>query len=106
MIQSGDLKKRIELQSASKVQDGMGGYSEAWSTNKTVSAGIWPVSANERIQGATPTMTISHRIRIRYRSGVTPGMRIKFGARYFSIVSIINPNEAGELLDILAKEVL
>jgi SPP1 family predicted phage head-tail adaptor len=104
MILSGDLKKRIELQAMTKTPDGQGGFNSTWNTLDTVWAAIWPTSASERIQGNQPTMTISHRIRIRYRANVKASMRIKFGTRYFSIVSIINPEERRELLDIMAKE--
>lgn len=103
----GDLNKRITFQSQTKTADGMGGFSVVWaaiSAPATVWAGIWPVSANEQVQANATTMTISHRIRIRYLPGIKGHYRIKFGTRYFSIVSIINPNERGEWLDILAKE--
>jgi SPP1 family predicted phage head-tail adaptor len=47
---------------------------------------------------------ISHRIRIRYRSGVTPVCRILFKTRYFNIVSVINIDEKKEFLELICKE--
>ena len=100
----GDLNKRIELQYTTKTPDGMGGWINVFVTAATVFAAIWPVSASEQIQAAQQVMTISHRIRIRYRSVFKSSWRVKFGTRFFSIVSIINPNEAGKYLDIMCKE--
>ena len=82
----------------------MGGQTVTYATESVVWAALWPVSASEMAKGSTPTMEITHRIRIRYLSGLLATWRIKYGERYFNIVSIVNPNEANEVLDILAKE--
>jgi SPP1 family predicted phage head-tail adaptor len=82
----------------------MGGFSLSFVTAATIWAAIWPVSANEVVAANATSMVISHRIRIRYRSVLKSSWRLKFGNRYFAIVSIINPNEAGEFLDLLVKE--
>jgi len=100
----GDLNKRIILQYETKVSDSMGGFTTVWNDAATVFAAIWPTSAAELIQSMQTDMVISHRIRIRFRSVLRPSWRIKFGTRYFNIVSIINPNEKNEYLDIMARE--
>ena len=103
-MRAGQLNKTIVLQEPTRTADGMGGSTETWSDNATIWAAIWPISANEVIRSSQAVMEISHRIRIRYRSGVLSSWRIKFGARYFNIISIINKNESNEYLDIMAKE--
>lgn len=101
----GDLNKRINIQAQTKTPDGMGGYQVVWATiAASVAAAIWPVSAAETIQAAMPTMTITHRIRIRYKSGLKAAWRIAWDGRYFNIVSIVNPNMANRWLDIMVKE--
>ena len=100
----GDLNKRIEIQAATKASDLMGSFTETWGTIATVWAAIWPLSATETVQSMQTGMTISHRIRIRYRSTFLPFWRLKFGNRYFNIVSILNPNEKNEYLDLMCKE--
>ena len=101
----GDLRHRVELQSVTRVADGMGGFSDTWALVDKVRAAIWPVSAKEQMRADAPTMTITHRVRIRYYADLTPAWRIMFGTRYFSIVSIVNLNEKKEMLDLLCKEV-
>ena len=100
----GDLSRRIELQSPVDVSDGMGGASRTFKLEGIVWSAIWPVSATERIQANAPTLVISHRVRIRYRDDIAPDWRIKYRHRYFSIVSIVNANEADRQLDLLCRE--
>lgn len=102
----GDLNKRINFQYMTKTPDGMGGWISVWTNVCTVFAAIWPVSAKEQIEAMQSVMTISHRIRIRYRSVLKPSWRVKFGDKYFAIVSIINPNMGNKYLDLMVKEAI
>jgi SPP1 family predicted phage head-tail adaptor len=101
----GELDKRIIIESDTKVSDDMGGYTTTWATYTTVWAAIWPMSAKEQLQNMQSNMEVSHRIRIRYMDSFSNDYRIKYGSRYFNIVSVINPREKGEWLDLLCKEV-
>lgn len=102
----GELKKRIEIQTPTKVSDGMGGFVLSFSTMATIWGSLWPISASEQIQSMQPGMIVTHRIRIRYRSVLRPDWRLKYGNRYFNIVSILNPNTANKMLEILCKEAI
>lgn len=101
----GELNKRVDIQAQTKVSDSMGGFTTTWTTlASSVAAAVWPVSANDVVQANAITMVITTRIRIRYRSVMKSAWRIKYGNRYFSIVSIIDQNEKHEFLDLLCKE--
>jgi len=101
----GDLNKLISIIGTTRISDDMGGFIETDTTiASNIWAAIWPISASEQVQAMSTTMTISHRIRIRYRSVLKSFWRIKFGTRYFSIVSIVNPSERNEWLDLMCKE--
>ena len=100
----GDLKNRIILQYKTRVPDGHGSFNESFVDACTIFAAIWPVSATETIQAGATAMVATHRIRIRYRTILKPYWRVKFGNRYFAIVSIVNPSEANKMLDLLCKE--
>lgn len=100
----GDLNKRITIQYATKASDGMGGFTLTWTNGDIIWAAIWPISANETVQSMQTDMIITHRIRIRYRSVFKPSWRLKFGNRYFNIISILNPNERNEWLDLMCEE--
>ena len=102
----GDLNKIIDIQSKTKTSDGLGGFTETYSTRYSgVYAAINQVSAQEQMQSNQMNMSIIYRIIIRYHGGIKPDWRIKYANRYFSIMSIVNPNEANERLELLCKEI-
>ena len=103
-MQIGALNKEIIIQDKTQVSDNMGGFTDTWGNLYTLFSAIWPVSSKEQISSMQLSMTISHRIRIRYRTGISASYRVKFGSRYFSIVSIINPNERNQWLDLVCRE--
>jgi SPP1 family predicted phage head-tail adaptor len=107
MLQAGQLNKCVTLQSKTKTADDMGGYDVTWENEVTDTwAAIWPVSASDFVRTSQEAIVVTHRIRIRYRSGVKSDWRIKYKSRYFDIVSIINPNESDEMLELMCKEVM
>ena len=106
MTHIGSLDKRVTLQYPTMVADGMGGFTETWTTAATVWGSIWPVSASEQVKAGTQTMVASHQIRIRYRTVLRASWRVLYNGRYFSIVSITDPSEKHEWLDLLCKESL
>jgi len=100
----GLLNKRVLWQYKTRVSDGMGGFTESYVDSCTTWSAIWPVSSAEVVAANSTSLVVSHRIRIRYRSTFKASWRGKFGTRFFSIVSVLNPNERCEYLDILCKE--
>jgi len=105
-MRSGDLRHSVDLQSTASVPDGMGGDTLTWSTQATVRAAIWPVSVKEQVRAGAETMVGTHNVRIRYLPGVSAAWRVKFGARYFSIVSIVDHEERNVQMDLLCREVM
>ena len=103
-MQPGDLNKRMTIQYPTKVSDGMGNFTDTWNDSDTIWVALWPISATEVIRSMGAVMIISHRIRARYRRDLRPSWRLRFGNRYFNIVSIINQGERNEYLDMMAKE--
>jgi SPP1 family predicted phage head-tail adaptor len=99
-----DLNKRVTLQKPERTPDGRGGFTVTWSDAATVWAAVWPVGANEIIQSDKQTMTVSHRIRTRYRSTVKASWRVSYAGRYFNIVSVVDPDTAHRWIDILCRE--
>jgi len=82
----------------------MGGFSENYVTSTTVFAAIWPTSSKELVALNATTFEITHKIKVRFRSTISTACRVKFGTRYFAIVSMINPSEKNEHLELLCKE--
>lgn len=103
-IRAGQLRHRIELQEETKAPDGSGGWIDTWATYATVWAKIIPLSGSEGIFGMQLQDTITHDIMIRYRPGVAPVHRVKYGERVFNIRQAINIEERSRWIDIRAEE--
>ena len=98
------LRKRLTIQTVSRVSDGQGGFTETWIDGATVSASIDPVKAYERFQAMQMAMPISHKIVMRFTKGVTDATRLKYGDRIFSVKEVINEGELSRFLLIKAIE--
>ncbi len=101
---SAQLNKPIEILSVTETDDGFGGSEESDFVFHSCNAAIWPVKANEQVQNMREELEVSHKIRIRYYPGITAQMRIRYNARTFEIKSILNPDEANKILDMVCNE--
>ena len=104
-INPGELRHRITIQKLNNSQNEYGELAELWEDILNVRAGIYPISGKDFFAAETTNNEITHKINIRYVPGITSAMRIKFGERYFEIISPpINFQERNILLQIICKE--
>lgn len=101
---SAMLRRQVTLQSPAETTDGTGGFTLSWTNVATVWAAIEPLSGRERMIARKLQSSVTHRITIRYRTGVTARMRVQSGSRVFNIRHVINLEERDELLELLAEE--
>ncbi len=101
---SGELRQRIRIEQPVLSDDGLGGHARSWEEVTTVWAHIHPVSRRERLVDGQLSSVVTHRIVIRYRSGITAAMRVLFGNRVFTIRAVIQPEHRKTTLEILAAE--
>ena len=105
-MNAGSLRHRITIQSVTETEDTFGGTTEVWGTHATVWASIEPLSGRELLQAQQVQAEVTHRVRCRYVSGVTSKMRVLYGARYFNIITPINPEERNRELALMCKELI
>lgn len=98
------LKKRLIIEQSTQVADGLGGFTEAWSTFARVWGEIKPFSAKERFFASKIDNPITHKITIRKLENLDDKMRIKFDSRIFKILGFINVEEKDRFFEILAEE--
>lgn len=101
----GEMNKRITWQYPAKASNSMGGFTVTWRDVCETWARVLPTSAKEQRQTDQQVITVTHTITIKYRKPFLSSWRGYFRGRYFAIVSIVNPEERNEFLDILCKEV-
>jgi len=103
---AGDMRFRVEIQANTPTLGAKGQKLDSWSTVATRWAAITPASgqhfvASEQIRNAT-----SHKIVMRYFDGLTPRHRLKPGARYFNVLSVIDEGSLKVRHTVLATEVI
>jgi SPP1 family predicted phage head-tail adaptor len=85
----GALRDRLVLEQAVRTDDGGGGATLTWETVAEIWGSVRPVSGEERLSADQLAGRLTHRVLIRYRAGVVPAMRLRFGARLLEIVGVL-----------------
>ena len=101
----GDLRHRITLQECVSGQNEAGQPIQEWHDVATVWAAIEPLRGREYWAAAQVQSEVTTRIRIRYRSGIRPDMRVLYGGRVFNVTAVIDPEERHHELQLMCKEV-
>lgn len=105
----GPLRKRVTLQrNTGTTQDAYGQPVASWQAVTTVWAEVVPASGLERfVPGAVQeTAVLTHRVRLRYRSDVTPGMRALWGSRVLDIERVDDPTGRRAETVLLCRELV
>lgn len=98
MTDPGELRHRVTLQSEYGSGDQQGGRASTWADEATVWASIEPMAGKETYAWGKLLGEATSVVRIRYRSGVRPKMRLKYGSRVMDITSVIDEHEAHRFL--------
>lgn len=107
-VEAGRLRYRLVLQRRNAQADGGGGEAgDPWATPVTV-ATVWgsiePLRGDERLRAMRLEARVTHRVVIRFRTGVTGDMRLVLGARVFNIRAVLDPGERHRALELLCEE--
>lgn len=103
-MQAGQLRRRITIEKKVTDQDAAGQEKEQWYPYAQRWAAIEPLTGREKLAAEQVDAELSHKITMRYLSGVVAKMRIKYGTRYFDIRSVMNIKEQGAQLELMATE--
>jgi len=103
-MQSGLLRKRLTIQQRSTSQDDYGQQLTSWTDFATVWGEVVPSSGRENISAEALQSSETHIVTIRYRSGVTPKMRIMYGSRILDIQSVLDENERHRTMNLSCVE--
>lgn len=104
-MQAGRLNRRCTLQSPGTTQDELGQPIPGWTDFATVWADIRMKSGLESIKAGAPVSVVTASIRIRYRPGITAGMRVAHNLVNYEIKAVMPDVSGREFLD-LACEVV
>lgn len=106
VLRIGRLRHRIIIQQVTETRDAAGSVIESWDTFATVWGGMDPIAGREYFAAKQTQAETTHRIRIRYLSGVLPKMRVFWDSRTFDITQVINYGERNEEMHLMATEAI
>ena len=87
------FRHRLTLQSKTVTRNAYGEEVITWTNEKTVWGSIEPLSGREYFQAQQVQSKVTHKVSIRYYTGLRTDWRILFGSRIFDIVSALNIEE-------------
>ena len=100
----GALRRRLTLETATRVADGGGGVTVSWSTVADLWAELKSLSGTEQFIAEGPQGKVTHEITIRRRTDVETAMRFRLGTRLFFIEAVLGRDGPEPFLRILAEE--
>lgn len=89
MMQAGRLSTRCTLQQPGTATDELGQPIPGWTDVATLWADIRMKSGLESIKAGAPVSVVQASIRVRYRAGITAGMRLTHNLQAFNIVAVM-----------------
>lgn len=105
-MEAGQLRHRVTIQTATETANGFGELVRSWATYATVWAAVEPLSGREYLQGRQVQGSVTTKIRIRERSGVTERMRVSWGSHTYDIEAVLrDPTNAREIV-LMCSEVV
>ncbi len=104
-MRTGSLRHRVILQEEVRSSDTAGGYVRSWQDVATLWAEMVSFGTGKETAFAGQLQSVtSQRVRLRYRDGVTAGMRLLFGEWAFNIRGVVNVGERNETLELVVEE--
>ncbi len=100
----GRTNKRITFCRYEEKENALSQTEQVLTEVKAVWASVEPTRGREYQEAQRIRPELTYKITTRYHKGITPDMLIKFGERYFNIVSAINVRERNEMLEMICTE--
>jgi len=95
MIHAGNLNELVTVQVAVESRNHLGETTLSWNTYATRWASVEGVTATESLAGQQQT-TVTHKVRMRYLSGLTQQMRLMWRTRTLEIISALEHDSRSE----------
>jgi SPP1 family predicted phage head-tail adaptor len=104
MLRAGLLRHKIEIQNKVIRRDSMGGEVVTWEAFTYAWASIEPLSGREYFAAHQTQSSITHKMKMRYQSGIRPYHQIGWGGRSFNIDAVMNTEERNKELVLFCTE--
>ena len=88
-MQAGQLNQRVTLQTCAITKDAVGGPVETWSDLATVWANVYDLSGKAINEAQQVGSSVTRRVTVYKRSGLTSGLRVRFADGRLAKVSFV-----------------
>lgn len=106
-MEAGSLRRRVTIQQrVAAVQDSYGAEAVCWADVATVWAAVEPILGREFVEARQLTAELTTRIRIRYRAGITPAMRVLHGSEVYEVVSVQHVRSENREIVLMCRQIL
>lgn len=105
MLKSGLMDQKATIQTPTEGTNSIGEPTFTYSTFATRWMALLPLSGAERVASLQNEGTVTHRVRMRYTSGLKPKMRLVSEGRTFEIDSVVERGRREEH-ELLVTEVV
>jgi SPP1 family predicted phage head-tail adaptor len=103
-MEPGRLRHRVVVEQVTRTGDAMGQAVETWTTFTTVWADVQPLRGRELFAAQAANSEATTKVYMRYRAGISPKWRLKFGTQVYQILEIIDPGMRHVQLQFVCKE--
>ena len=98
------LRHVVSIRQRATDQNGYGENAGDWTDLLTdIRATVTPISGRERIKNAANLSEFDALVKLRYRDGIEPQMRVLFRGKLYEIVSVVNVTERDRCIELLCK---
>ena len=101
----GARRRRFVLELPLEAPDGFGGVIRTYAAGLQLWGAIEMMGGDEQVRGGRTEQAVTHRVRLRYRDGVTAAHRLTCGPRRFQIKTAADPDGTRRELVCLVEEV-
>lgn len=99
VIEPGELRHSILIQSQNAAQSATGSPQESWQTFRSTYAAIYGIGSREVYRAGQLTSQVSHVVKVRWTADAyQAGQRVLFGSRIFKVQAIVNVSERNRVL--------
>ena len=95
-LDPGKLRERVTIQQATERRNSLGETTLEWATFAERWASVEGVTAREALGLGQLEVSITHRVRLRYVTGLTQQMRLQWRGRTLEVVSLLEHNNRSE----------
>ena len=102
-MKAGQLDQRVTIERLTETVEKYGDSTSEWVTLATVWAAVEPLVGREYMAALQVQASVTTRIRMRYRPGVTPADRVTHEGRAYSVESVVDVRSARRELVLMCQ---